>query len=97
MSLVTDHFPLAGAIRNLLGVAPPRFNQMGYRISLAEMHRMHMRALQIELVKIAVALQFDIKDENGSAEKEARLRTARQDALEKLEPAMEKYSMIQFT
>jgi hypothetical protein len=94
ISLVTDRSPLVALIHQVLGVAPPKFNQIGYRISIAEMHRMHMRALQIELVQIAVALQFDINAEEPSAAKRAKLEAARQDAQQKLEPAMEKYSTV---
>jgi hypothetical protein len=93
ISLVTDDSPLVALIHQLLGVAPLKLNQMGYRISLAEMHRMYMRALQIELVQIAVALQFDIA-ENLSQEKRMELEAARQGAQQNLEPAMGKDSTI---
>ena len=94
VSLVADRSPLIAFIYQLLGVAPPKFDQMGYRISIAEMHRMHMRALQIELVQMAVALQFDINAEESSEARRAKLKAARQDALRKLEPAIEKYSTV---
>ena len=94
ISLVTDVSPLHALIHQLLGGAPPHPNQMGYRVSMAEMHRMYMRALQIEVVQIAAALQFDINAEDVSQERRVELEAARQGAQQNLEPAMGKYSTI---
>ena len=94
ISLVIDVSPLHALIHQLLGGAPPHPNQMGYRVSMAEMHRMYMRALQIEVVQIAAALQFDINAEDVSQERRVELEAARQGAQQNLEPAMGKYSTI---
>ncbi|KAJ5059021.1 hypothetical protein PSV09DRAFT_2422288 [Bipolaris maydis] len=93
ISLVTERWPLFDWICQLLGRVPPNQVDIGYRISLAEMHRMYMRALQIELVKIGVALQFDNKDENTSEEGKLRMKNAEMT----LEPALAKYSTNTFT
>lgn len=92
MSLVTESLPLIVWIRQLFAAAPLESGQMGFRVSLAEMHRIYMRALQIELVKMGVALQFGDDDQGASIQKKARLETARKYALQNLEPALEKYS-----
>jgi hypothetical protein len=97
INLVTKRLPSIAWIYQLFRVAPPEFVQIGYRISLAEMHRMYMRALQIELVKIGVALQFDNSDENASEDKKKRLEDVRQNAQKNLEPALVKYSTDKFT
>jgi hypothetical protein len=92
ISLVTQFWPIVAWFRQLLRAPSPESGQMGYRLSLAEMHRMYMRALQIELVKMGVALQFDHDGENASSQKEERLKGARKYALENLQPALGKYS-----
>jgi hypothetical protein len=97
ISVVTNRLPLLAWICQLLGRAPPKFGDNGYRISLAEMHRMHMRALQIELVEIGVALQFDNNDENASENEKSKKEDARRDAQKNLEPTLAKYSTYVFT
>ena len=40
--------------------------EQGVRVSIAEMHRMYMRALQIELIQVATALQIEDKKEEAT-------------------------------
>jgi hypothetical protein len=93
ISLVTNRLPLLAWICQLLGRAP---GDHGYRISLAEMHRMHMRALQIELVEIGVALQFDNNNENASENEKSKKEDARRNAQKNLELSLAKYSTYEF-
>lgn len=86
IKLVTNRLPYLAWIYSCLRRRPPDRFKTGHRISIAEMHRMHMRVLQIELVKIGIALQFNSSDEN-----------ARKNAQENLEPALMKYSTDGFT
>jgi hypothetical protein len=97
INLVTNRLPLLAWICQLFGRAQPKFSDNGYRISLAEMHRMHMRALQIELVDIGVALQFDNDDVKAPEMERQTKQEARRKALKNLEPALAKYSTHRFT
>lgn len=72
MTIVTDQLPFIGRFQERRP-----WPSVGLRLSIAEMHRMYMRALQIELVKKGVALQFSNRAE---------------DACKDLEPAITKYS-----
>jgi hypothetical protein len=94
ISLVTPTWPLIYWIRQIFGVGPLYSGEMGHRLSLAEMHRMYMRALQIELVKIGVATRFNDDDEGGSASKQQRLQAASKYATENFEAALCRYSTI---
>jgi hypothetical protein len=95
ISLVIPTRPLVSWIRHILGVGLLYSGEIGYRLSLAEMHRMYMRALQIELVKIGVAMRFNNDDEvGGSAAKQQRLQAASKYATENIEAALARYSTV---
>ncbi|KAF2117947.1 hypothetical protein BDV96DRAFT_597807 [Lophiotrema nucula] len=70
----------------------PTIYECGYRVNFAEMHRMYMRALQIELVKMGVALQFKQDDPNATEDERRKRQDERQAARENLEPALAKYT-----
>ena len=76
--IVTKRWQLFNWIHQLLPSPLPPKEQCGFRISIAEMHRTMMRALQIELINIGIALQFD----NHNLE-----------TMRKLERVLTKYSM----
>lgn len=65
---------------------PPDSDDCGHRINLAELHRLHMRVLQIELVKIGISLKFD--NDGGYSPNKTRFRRSQRN----LEPALAKYS-----
>jgi hypothetical protein len=94
ISLVIPTWPLLSWVRQILGVGPLYSGEVGYRLSLAEMHRMYMRALQIELVKIGVAMRFGDDGETGSDAKQQRLQAASKYAVENIEAALGRYSTI---
>jgi hypothetical protein len=96
ISLVIPTRPLVSWIRQILGIGLLYSGEIGYRLSLAEMHRMYMRALQIELVKIGVAMRFNVDEEGGSVAKQQRLQAASKYATENIEAALNRYSTVTF-
>jgi hypothetical protein len=64
---VTRRWRLFGWIYGLFRVDPPHKRAIGLKISIAEMQRVYMRALQIDLVKLGLFLQQGgVLNEQGS-------------------------------
>ena len=91
IDLVDERLPLLGWIYQILGRDPPKFEQTEYRISLAEMHRMYMRALQIELANMGVAMEFNV-NRNATEKLKNELGERKEHAQRNFVPALRQYS-----
>jgi hypothetical protein len=83
ITLISERYSLPAWIDRLFRGDPPSSDECGHRINLAELHRLYMRVLQIELIKIGISLKFD-----GSAADKERFQNSQRN----LEPALAKYS-----
>jgi hypothetical protein len=84
--LVSERYSFLAWMYRLFRCDPPISDKCGHRINLAELHRLHMRVLQIELIKIGTSLKFD--NDGGAAPNKKRFQKSQKD----LEPALVKYS-----
>jgi hypothetical protein len=91
IDLVDDRLPLLGWIYEILGRNPPKISKTEYRLSLAEMHRMYMRALQIELTNMGVAMAFHAKTK-VTGEMKNKLGERKEHAMRNFIPALSQYS-----
>jgi hypothetical protein len=90
IDLVDDQLPLLGWIYKILGKNPPKNPKTEYRLSLAEMHRMYMRALQIDLTNMGVAMVFDANESASEMKDELSMR--KEQALRSFVPALRQYT-----
>jgi hypothetical protein len=95
IALVDERLPLLGWIYRILARDTPTFEQTEYRISLAEMHRMYMRALQIELANMGVAMEFDVNT-NATEKLKKELGDRKEHAQRNFAPALRQYSRKMF-